>query len=352
MKNTAKHEDGRIQKEKLKELTAQLEKGVMDFFTSENYQHFLLVMSKFHHYSVNNTILIALQRPDATQVASYATWKKLGRQVRRGEKGIRILVPTPVRIRKEIGKTDPATGLPVTGANGKPVTEEREIILNHYKVGHVFDLGQTKGEPLPELGIHELTGAYEGYHLFMDAVKEISPVPIRFDEIEDGAKGYYHMEKKEIVIQTGMSQRQTMKTAVHELTHAICHNREQQQKEGGQKNIQTLECEAESTAYCVCSFFNLDTSDYSFPYISTYSSSRELKELRASMETIRETSGRIIDAIEERLFPEHRTVRGETDPAYTEQRPVSVLEKLAENRMLADQRPRLISDEKKGDVAI
>ena len=328
-----------VSRDQLKELTDRLEKGVMDFFTSENYQHFLDVMSRFHHYSVNNTILIALQNPLATQVASYATWKKMGRQVRRGEKGIKILVPTPVKIRKETEKTDPATGLVVIGSDGKPVMEESEYTLNHFKIGHVFSLEQTDGEPLPEVGIHELTESYEGYERFMDAVREIATVPIRFDEIEGGAKGYYNTEKKEIVIQEGMSQSQTMKTAVHELAHSVVHDREKMQAEGEKKDRLVMETEAESIAYCVCSFFHLDTSDYSWPYISSYSSSRELKELRSSMETIRSTSGKIIDELQAKLFPEMSQEK-ETDISTETQVRKSVAEQLQENRIIADALPR------------
>ena len=231
------------------------------------------------------------------------------------------------------------TGLVVIGSDGKPVMEESEYTLNHFKIGHVFSLEQTDGEPLPELGIHELTDSYEGYERFMEAVREIAPVPIRFDEIEGGAKGYYHTEKKEIVIQEGMSQSQTMKTAVHELAHSVVHDREKMQAEGQKKDRLVMETEAESIAYCVCSFFHLDTSDYSWPYISSYSSSRELKELRSSMETIRSTSGKIIDELQAKLFPEMSQEKEESTPTDTPVRK-SVTEQLQENRIIADALPR------------
>ena len=289
-------------KEQLKEITERLEQGVKELFTSDRYAVWLKTMSTFHHYSFNNTLLIALQAPPGTKyVASYQTWKKLHRHVRRGEKGIKILVPAPVKVKQETQKTDPLTAQPLFDRDGKPLTETEEQIIQHYKIGHVFAYEQTDGEPLPELGPDELTGEVVEYEAMKEALISISPVPVRFDGIKGGAKGYFSYTDQEIVIRSGMSDLQTVKTLIHELVHSEQHDRERGGEEGFRKDRMTKEVESEGVSFSVCSFFNLDVSDYSFPYITGWSSSKDLEELRASMDFIRETSGGIIERLEEKL---------------------------------------------------
>ena len=274
---------------KVKSILKKLEEGVKDLFTSEKYKQYLSTMSKFHHYSFNNTILIAMQKPDATLVAGYTAWKqKFHRQVKKGEKGITILAPVKL---KEKEADDSKTEV-------ENDEKEHKIHLLFRPVS-VFDVSQTEGEPLPSLGVDELTGNAEGYDAFMQAMSKLSPVPIRFDEIKGGAKGYYHTVDKEIVIKKDMSELQTMKTCVHEVSHALLHDRDKMKNEGIEKDQQTKEVEAESVAYVVCSYFNLDTGkDYSFPYIGMWSSSKEMNELKASMDTIQKTATGLIDGIE------------------------------------------------------
>lgn len=287
--------------EQMKEITERLERGVKELFTSERYTEYLRTMAKFHNYSFNNTVLIAAQRPDATLVAGYQAWqKKFNRQVKRGEKGIQIIAPAPVREYEEREKLD-ENGEVILKPDGQPETETVEYVVPRFRVATVFDYAQTYGEPLPGIDIDELTASVENYALFMDAIRQVSPVPIRFDEIESGAKGFYSNTKKEIVIQNGMSESQTMKTAVHEVTHAKLHDRDIMAGLGEQKDQATKEIEAESMAFTVCSALGLDTSDYSFPYISGWSSGMELKELRSSMDTIRHTAAEFLDELTEAM---------------------------------------------------
>lgn len=286
--------------QQMKEITERLEQGVKELFTSEMYTEYLKTMSQFHNYSFNNTLLIAMQKPDSTLVAGYQAWqKKFKRQVKKGEKGIQIIAPAPIREKEEIEKFDPETNEPILRPDGQPETEEVVHIIPRFRIATVFDVSQTYGEPLPELETPELMGNVENYEVFMQALREISPVPIRFDEIESGAKGYYSTVNKETVIQRGMSEMQTMKTGIHETTHAKLHDREIMEELGEKKNQMTREVEAESVAYTVCQYFGLDTSDYSFPYIAGWSSSVDMKELRASMDTIRKTAGEMIDGMTE-----------------------------------------------------
>ena len=286
--------------QRMKEITERLEQGVKDIFTSEMYANYLRTMSQFHSYSFNNTLLIHLQKPEASLVAGYQTWqKKFHRQVRRGEKGIQIIAPAPIRTREEIEKVDPATMEPVLKPDGTPEMEEVEYTIPRFRVTTVFDVSQTEGEPLPELETPELLGSVENYEIFMQAIRDISPVPIRFDEIESGAKGYYSSVDKEIVIQESMSESQTMKTGIHEVTHAKLHDRDIMEEMDEKKDQMTRE--VESVAYTVCQYFGLDTSDYSFPYIAGWSSDRDMKELRSSMDTIRKVAGEMIEQIMEKF---------------------------------------------------
>lgn len=283
----------------MKEITDRLQAGLEELFNSEKYAEYLRVMSQFHHYSFNNTLLIAMQKPDATLVAGYHAWdKKFNRHVMKGEKGIQIIAPAPIREKQEQDKVDPNTGEVVLGENGQPETEEVTVTIPRFKVSTVFDLSQTDGDPLPELGVEELTASVENYDIFMEAIRSVSPAPIRFDKIASGAKGYYSSTDKEIVIQSGMGEMQTMKTAVHETAHAILHDKDIMQEMGIQKDQQTKEVEAESVAFATLAHFEMDTSEYSFPYIAGWSSGRDTKELKSSLDTIRRTASEIIDGIE------------------------------------------------------
>ena len=277
-----------------------LESGVEELFTSNRYQEFLKTMAKFHNYSFNNTMLIAMQRPDATLVTSYKNWQSMGRQVMKGEKGITIIAPAPYKKMKEKEVLD-ENQRPIMGTDGKPKTEKVEVTVPHFKAVTVFDIAQTSGEPIQTLAPELLTAAVQDFDSFMQAIQKISPVPIRFDEIDGNANGYYHNADKEIVIKKGLSESQTLKTAIHETVHAKLHDKEIMESLGVEKDRLTKEVEAESVAYCVCSSFGLDTSDYSFPYIAGWSSSREMKEMKASMDVIRKTAGEMIDQLTEEL---------------------------------------------------
>ena len=286
----------------LKEISERLEQGVKEIFTSERYTEYLNTMSKFHNYSFNNTLLITMQKPEATLVAGYQAWqKKFNRHVKRGEKGIQIIAPAPIREKQEIEKIDPVTKEPVIGDDGQPETEIVEMIIPRFRVTTVFDVSQTEGEPIAELEVPELTGSVQFYDTFMEALQNISPVPIRIMEIEGEAKGYYHQTEKYIAIQENMSNLQTMKTGVHEVSHALLHNREVMDAEGILKDRTTKEVEAESIAYIVCNHFGLDTSEYSFTYIASWCESKDMKALRASMDTIRKTSAEVIENIETQM---------------------------------------------------
>lgn len=277
-----------------------LESGVEELFTSNRYQEFLKTMAKFHNYSFNNTMLIAMQRPDATLVTSYKNWQSMGRQVMKGEKGITIIAPAPYKKMKEKEVLD-ENQRPIMGTDGKPKTEQVEVTVPHFKAVTVFDIAQTSGEPIQTLAPELLTAAVQDFDSFMQAIQKISPVPIRFDEIDGNANGYYHNADKEIVIKKGLSESQTLKTAIHETVHAKLHDKEIMESLGVEKDRLTKEVEAESVAYCVCSSLGLDTSDYSFPYIAGWSSSREMKEMKASMDVIRKTAGEMIDQLTEEL---------------------------------------------------
>lgn len=289
-----------VQEKDMDSIMQSLESGVEELFTSNRYQEFLKTMAKFHNYSFNNTMLIAMQRPDATLVTSYKNWQSMGRQVMKGEKGITIIAPAPYKKMKEKEVLD-ENQRPIMGTDGKPKTEQVEVTVPHFKAVTVFDIAQTSGEPIQTLAPELLTAAVQNFDSFMQAIQKISPVPIRFDEIDGNANGYYHNADKEIVIKKGLSESQTLKTAIHETAHAKLHDREIMESLGVEKDRLTKEVEAESVAYCVCSSFGLDTSDYSFPYIAGWSSSREIKEMKASMDVIRKTAGEMIDQLTEEL---------------------------------------------------
>ena len=291
--------------EKLKEITDRLEQGITELFESERYREYLQVMSKFHNYSFNNTLLIAMQKPDASLVAGFSAWKNtFKRNVVKGEKGIKIIAPSPFKIKQEVEKIDPQTQQPVIGRDGKPVTEEKEVTIPAYKVVSVFDVSQTEGRELPNIGVDMLTGDVEKYRDFFAALEKTSPVPIGFEKIAGGAHGYYHLEEKRIAIDEGMSELQTLKTAIHEIAHAKLHDIDlnaPKEEQGDRPDRRTREVQAESVAYTVCQHYGLDTSDYSFGYVAGWSSGRELAELKASLETIRSAAAEIINGIDAQL---------------------------------------------------
>lgn len=287
-------------KAEMDEITTKLEKGVQDIFKTENYKDYLNFCAKLPRYSVNNQILIMLQKPDATMCQSFGNWKDMNRFVKRGEKGIRILAPAPYKMQKEQDKLD-AGGKPILDKDGEPVKETVEITVNAFKPVSTFDISQTEGDPIPTVGVSELTGSVEGYEALMAAIKEVVPVPISFENIDSGAKGYYHLEENRIVIQEGMSEAQTVKTLLHEASHQALHSREAQNMSGEVKSKNQKETEAESVAYVVCKHYGIDTEDYSFAYVATWSKDKEVPELKASLDTIRRTASELITKIDEKV---------------------------------------------------
>lgn len=286
-------------KQQMKEITERLEQGVKDIFTSEMYTTYLRTMAKFHNYSFNNTLLIAMQRPDATLVAGFQAWKnKFNRYVKKGEKGIQIIAPAPIKEVEEREKIDKDTGLAVLNENGEPEIERVEYVVPRFRLTTVFDISQTDGEPIPSLEVNELTASVKGYALLTAAIEQVSPVPMRFDEIAGDAKGYYSDVDKEICIQVGMGESQTIKTMIHEVAHAMLHNSDLMKQRGEEKDRLTKETEAESIAFTVCSALGIDTSDYSFPYVASWASGKEMKELKDSMDTIRLTAADFLEKLE------------------------------------------------------
>ena len=276
---------------------------MQDLFNSDSYRNYLSTMSKFHNYSFNNTLLIAMQKPDATLVAGYKAWQKnFERHVNKGEKAIRILAPAPYKIKEERDKIDPVTQELLLDKDGNPQKEEVEITIPAFRAVSVFDVAQTDGKPIPELAAKELLSDVEGYQDMIRAVEAISPVPIELEEIAGDSKGYYDREAKRIAVQENMSESQTLKTMIHEVAHSKLHSKEVEQDEQMKKDRNTKEVEAESIAYTVCQHFGVDSSDYSFGYIAGWSSGRDTKELRASMDTIRKTASELITGIEEQLY--------------------------------------------------
>ena len=294
--------ENNTEKQRVQELTDKLEQGLQDLFNSDSYRNYLSTMSKFHNYSFNNTLLIAMQKPDATLVAGYKAWQKnFERHVNKGEKAIRILAPAPYKIKEERDKIDPVTQEILLDKDGNPKKEEVEITIPAFRAVSVFDVAQTDGKPIPELAAKELLSDVEGYQDMIRAVEAISPVPIELEEIAGDSKGYYDREAKRIAVQENMSESQTLKTMIHEVAHSKLHSKEVEQDEQMRKDRNTKEVEAESVAYTVCQHFGIDTSDYSFGYIAGWSSGRDTKELRASMDTIRRTVSELITGIEEQL---------------------------------------------------
>ena len=349
--------------EKLKEITDRLEQGITELFDSERYKEYLRVMSKFHNYSFNNTLLIAMQKPDASLIAGFTAWKnQFQRNVKKGEKGIKIIAPSPFKIKQETEKIDPQTQKPVIGRDGKPVTEEKEITIPAYKVVSVFDVSQTEGKELPDIAVDALTGDVEQYSDFFAALEKTSPVPIGFEKIEGGAHGYYHLEDKRIALDEGMSELQTLKTAIHEIAHAKLHDIDLNAPKDEQQprvDRRTREVEAESVAYTVCQHYGLDTSDYSFGYVAGWSSGRELAELKSSLETIRSAAADIINSIDghiAELQKQHEAEKAAPDLAAAQEQqsekadpPLTDLQKKA--AAIAEKYEALSTQEKIGVIA-
>lgn len=294
--------DERTEKQKVQEITDKLEEGLKELFESEKYKTYLSTMSKFHNYSFNNTLLIAMQKPEATLVAGYKAWQKnFERHVNKGEKAIRILAPAPYKIKEERDKLDPVTGEMMFDENGMPQKEQVEVTIPAFRAVSVFDVSQTDGKPIPELEAQELLSTVEGYEDFVQALMNVAPVPIGFEDIPGDSKGYFHTEEKRIAVQENMSESQTLKTMVHEVAHSMLHNKEINRDdliEEPAKDRNTKEVEAESVAYTVCQHFGIDTSDYSFGYIVGWSSGKDMKELKSSLDTIRKTASELITGIE------------------------------------------------------
>ena len=286
------------QSQQIKDITDKLEKGIEDLFQSDNYKNYLRTMSKFTSYSLNNTLLIAMQKPDATTVAGYSTWTKLNRHVVKGSKAIKIIAPCPYKKKLETEVTD--DGKIILNKDGKPIKDQTEKVLMGFKIVNVFDYSQTDGKPLPEIA-HKLDGTVDGYADFLNALKQFSPVPIKFEEIEGPANGYYHLADKNIVIDEGMSQAMNCKTGIHELAHAILHDIDSGLQKDAMPDRETKEVQAESVAYTVCQYYGIDSSDYSFGYVAGWSSGKNLKELKESIDTIRKTANEIITGIDCKL---------------------------------------------------
>lgn len=285
--------------DELHQITDKLEKGVKDVFQSDKYKQFLNVMAKFPRYSVNNTMLIMMQRPDAQLCQSFTGWKQMGRYVKKGEKGISILAPAPYKIEREQTKLD-EKGRPVFDADGEPVKEKVEVTIRAFKVVKTFDLSQTDGKELPTIGPSELVGNIEGYPKLLQALQEISPVPVSFELIDGDAKGFYHLEDKKIVVQDGMSEVQTIKTLLHEMAHQKLHDKDNV-SEAKDISRNGKEVEAESVAYVVCQHYGINTSDYSFSYVAGWSEGKETPELKASLDKIRQTASEFIYQIDQRM---------------------------------------------------
>ena len=297
-----------IAKERLKEITAGIEKGIKDLFASNQYAAYLKTMSKFHSYSLNNIMLIYMQKPDASLVAGFNRWRdQFQRHVLKGEKGIKIIAPAPYKKKLEREKRDPKTNLVMRDENNTPIKEEYEITIPMFRVTSVFDVSQTDGKPLPTIS-HELTASVEHFDALYEAVLRSSPVPIEMEAMADGqADGYFDLSKRRIAIREGMSESQTILAAIHEITHATLHNydmkaaQEHPDPEKPPKDRRTMEVEAESVSYAVCQYYGIETADNSFGYIASWSKGRELKELKSSLETISHTANAIISEIDRNL---------------------------------------------------
>ena len=286
-------------RDRLKEITASIEDGIKELFQSETYAQYLQTMSRFHHYSVNNQVLIHMQKPDATLVAGFNKWKnQFDRNVIKGEHGIKIIAPTPFKKKIEQEKLDPDTQLPMLDADGKVITEEKTIQIPMYKPVTVFDVSQTEGKPLPQLA-HDLSGNVANYDVFMEALRRSSPVPISIEVMGGGMDGYFDLEHQDIAIRKGMSEVQTVSAVIHEMAHALLHNRTKDTEEKTPEiSRSTEEVQAESISYAVCAYYGIATGDNSFGYIASWSKDKTLPELRESLEVISRTADGLINDID------------------------------------------------------
>ena len=342
---------------RLKEITDRLEKGVREIFECDRYKNYLRTMAKFHHYSVNNQLLIALQRPDATLLAGYQAWQKdHGRHVKKGEKGIQILAPAPYKVKKEVDAFDTATGLPLTGADGKPLKVVKEVEYPSFKVSTVFDVSQTEGKEIPSLVAGELKDSSKELKDLLQVAIESSPIPVHIDAIQTGAKGFYNYKENLIVLKKGMSDLQTLKTLFHEMGHFQMHSQELNKPEAERTTRSAKEQEAESVAYTVAAHFGLDTSEYSFGYIAGWAAGKDTKELKESLGKIRHASAAIIDKVEEKLAEKEHAQQLEAVPEalpIVEDKP-SVLGKLFQSALGEEkkQEDNLTKIEKMGRQAL
>ena len=332
--------------EKVEEITDKLEAGIQALFESEAFKNYLKTLSKFHDYSLNNTILIAMQKPDATLVAGYTAWQKnFGRQVQKGEQGIRILAPTPYKKQMEVDRIDPVTRQPILNPDGSTAKDLKEVMVPAFKVVNVFDVSQTDGKELPTIGVNELTGDVAQYESFFEALKRACPVPIGFEEISSGAKGYYHTVDHRIALQEGMSEVQTVKTLIHEMAHQKLHAIDPKDLPPEEPRLtrNAKEVEAESVAYTVAQHYGIETSDYSFAYIAGWSKDKDTPELKASLDRIRKAADEMITAIDEQFLSIQREKAPVTveDPEKVENSPIgapkapekaSVLKELSEKK--------------------
>ena len=286
-------------RDRLKDITASIEDGIKELFQSESYAQYLQTMSRFHHYSVNNQVLIHMQKPDATLVAGFNKWKnQFGRNVIKGEHGIKIIAPTPFKKKIEQEKLDPDTQLPMLDADGKIITEEKTIQIPMYKPVTVFDVSQTEGKPLPQLA-HDLSGNVANYDVFMEALRRSSPVPISIEVMGGGMDGYFDLEHQDIAIRKGMSEVQTVSAVIHEMAHALLHNRTKDTEEKTPElSRSTEEVQAESISYAVCAYYGIATGENSFGYIASWSKDKTLPELRESLEVISKTADGLISDID------------------------------------------------------
>ena len=286
-------------RDRLKEITASIEDGIKELFQSESYAQYLQTMSRFHHYSVNNQVLIHMQKPDATLVAGFNKWKnQFGRNVIKGEHGIKIIAPTPFKKKIEQEKLDPDTQLPMLDADGKIITEEKTIQIPMYKPVTVFDVSQTEGKPLPQLA-HDLSGNVANYDVFMEALRRSSPVPISVEVMGGGMDGYFDLEHQDIAIRKGMSEVQTVSAVIHEMAHALLHNRiKDTEEKTPELSRSTEEVQAESISYAVCAYYGIATGENSFGYIASWSKDKTLPELRESLEVISKTADGLINDID------------------------------------------------------
>ena len=339
--------------DKVKEITDKLEAGIQALFESEAFKNYLKTLSKFHDYSLNNTILIAMQKPDATLVAGYTAWQKnFGRQVQKGETGIRILAPTPYKKQMEVDRLDPVTQQPVLNPDGSTAKDLKEIMVPAFKVVNVFDVSQTDGKPLPTIGVDELSGNVTNYEMFFEALKRACPVPVGFEDIPSGAKGYYHTVDQRIALQDGMSQVQTVKTMIHEMAHQKLHAIDPKDLTPEEPRLtrNAKEVEAEAVAYTVAQHYGIKTSDYSFAYIAGWSHGKETPELKASLDRIRKAADEMITSIDDHIMyltQELEASAAIEGPKKAENRPIetpkviqktSVLKELSERKTAADAR--------------